>query len=118
LLGKNYIKSDTLHDTTEKFYSSWNRNRDNQIKTLEDFPFELELGSEQNIRPNRAEIENPTKGFCIRTGEKIEFNLKKPFTYQAYRSWASFGNENYPENFCHKTGKPSNGKTSMRKPIL
>ena len=59
LLGKNYIKSDTLHDTTEKFYSSWNRNRDNQIKTLEDFPFELELGSVQNIRPNRAEIENP-----------------------------------------------------------
>ena len=118
LLGKNYIKSDTLHDTTEKFYSSWNRNRDNQIKTLEDFPFELELGSEQNIRPNREEIENPKNGFCIRTGEKIEYNLKKPFTYQAYRSWASFGNENYPENFCHKTGKPSNGKTSMRKPIL
>lgn len=118
LLGKNYIKSDTLHDTTEKFYSSWNRDRDNQIKTLEDFPFELELGSEQNIRPNREEIENPKKGFCIRTGEKIEFNLKKPFTYKAYRSWASFGNVNYPENFCHKTGKPSNGKTSMRKPIL
>lgn len=118
LLGKNYIKSDTLHDTTEKFYSSWNRNRDNQIKTLEDFPDELELGSEQNIRPNRTEIENPKNGFCIRTGEKIEFNLKKPFTYQAYRSWVSFGNENYPENFCHKTGKPSNGKTSMRKPIL
>lgn len=118
LLGKNYIKSDTLQDTTEKFYSSSNRNRDNQIKRLEDFPFELELGSEQNIRPNRAEIENPTNGFCIRTGEKIEFNLKKPFSYQAYRSWAAFGNDNYPENFCHKTGKTSNGKTSMRKPIL
>ena len=42
----------------------------------------------------------------------------KPFSYQAYRSWASFGNDNYPENFCHKTGKPSNGKTSMRKPIF
>jgi hypothetical protein len=118
LLGKNYIKSDTLQDTTEKFYSSSNRNRDNQIKTLEDFPFELELGSEQNSRPNRVEIENPINGFCIRTGEKIEFNLKKPFSYQAYRSWASFRNDNYPENFCHKTGNPSNGKTSMRKPIL
>lgn len=118
LLGKNYIKSDTLYDITEKFYSSVNRNRDNQIKTLQNFPFELELGSEQNIRPNRTEIENPTNGFCIRTGEKIEFNLKKPFSYQAYRSWSSFGNDNYPEKFCHKTGKPSNGKTSMRKPIL
>lgn len=118
LLGKNYIKSDTLHDTTEKFYSSWNKTRDNLVRTLEDFPFELELGSEQNIRPMRSEIENPTDGFCIRTGEKIEFNIKKPFSYQAYRSWASFGNENYPENYCHKTGQKSNGKTSMRKPIL
>lgn len=118
LLGKNYIKSDVLYDTTDKFYSSWDRNKLNDIKTLNDFPFELELGSEPKSRPNREEIENPTNGFCIRTGEKISFNIKKPFTNQAYRSWASFGNENYPENFCHRTGKPSNGKTSMRKPIL
>lgn len=118
LLGKNYIKSDVLFDTTDKFYSSWNRNKLSDIKTLNDFPFELELGSEPKSRPNREEIENPTNGFCIRTGEKIAFNIKKPLSNQAYRSWASFGNENYPENFCHKTGKPSNGKTSMRKPIL
>ncbi|GEC73835.1 hypothetical protein SAMN05443543_10347 [Flavobacterium flevense] len=118
LLGKNYIKSDVLFDTTDKFYSSWNRNKLSDLKTLNDFPFELELGSEPKSRPNREEIENPTNGFCIRTGEKIAFNIKKPLSNQAYRSWASFGNENYPENFCHKTGKPSNGKTSMRKPIL
>jgi hypothetical protein len=118
LLGKNYIKSDILHDTTDKFYSSWNRSNSNEIKTLRDFPIELELGSEQNSRPSREEIENIINGYCIRTGEKITFNLKKPFTNQAYRSWASFGNENYPENYCHKTGRPSNGKTSMRKPIL
>lgn len=118
LLGKNYIKSDVLFDTTDKFYSSWNRNKLSDLKTLNDFPFELDLGSEPKSRPNREEIENPTNGFCIRTGEKIAFNIKKPLSNQAYRSWASFGNENYPENFCHKTGKPSNGKTSMRKPIL
>ena len=118
LLGKNYIKSDVLHDTTDKFYSSLNRNKLSDIKTLNDFPFELELGAESKSRPKREEIENPTNGFCIRTGEQITFNMKKPFSYQAYRSWASFGNENYPENFCHRTGKPSHGKTSMRKPIL
>jgi len=118
ILGKNYIKSDILHDTTEKFYSFWNRSDSYEIKVLNDFPIELELGSEQNSRPIREVIQNPTNGYCIRTGEKIAFNLKKPFTYKAYRSWASFGNENYPENYCHRTGKPSNGKTSMRKPIL
>lgn len=118
IFGKNYIKSDVLHDTTDKFYSSWNRTKSNEIKKLIDFPIELELGSEQNLRPSREEIENPINGYCIRTGEKIAFNIKKPFTYTAYKTWASFGNENYPENYCHKTGKPSNGKTSMRKPIL
>lgn len=118
LLGKNYIKSEILHDTTDKFYTSWNRNLTNKIKVLDDFPYELELGSEHNIRPSRDEIESQTNGFCIRTGEKIAYNLKKPFTNKAYKVWASFGNENYPENYCHKTGKPSNGKTSMRKPIL
>lgn len=118
LLGKNYIKSDILHDTTDRFYSTSSKNQTNEIKTLEDFPIELELGAEHNSRPSREEIENQAMGFCIRTGEKITFNLKKPFSYQAYKSWASFGNENYPENYCHKTGKSSNGKTSMRKPIM
>ena len=86
--------------------------------TFFDFPIDLELGSEQTERPTRNDIENPTEGYCIRTGEKIPYNLAKPFTNQAYRNWASFRNHSYPENYCHKTGKPSNGKTSMRNPIL
>ena len=118
LLGKSYIKSDTLHDTTEKFYSSRNRNQNSIFKTLNDFPFDLDLGSEHSERPTRNEIEEQKEGYCIRTGEKIPFNLNKPFTNQAYRNWAIFKNSNYPENYCHKTGKLSNGKTSMRNPIL
>ena len=61
---------------------------------------------------------NPPQGYCIRTGEPIPFNPDRPFSYAAYKSWASFGNDDYPEHYCHKTGQPSRGRTSMRSPIL
>jgi hypothetical protein len=58
------------------------------------------------------------QGYCIRTGEPIPFNPERPFSYSAYKSWASFGNDDYPERYCHKTGELSQGRTSMRNPIL
>ncbi|HWY10259.1 MAG TPA: phospholipase D family protein [Bacteroidia bacterium] len=60
----------------------------------------------------------PRIGYCIRSGEKIPFNPSKPFSEKAYESWLRYKNDNYPEKFCHKTGKPSNGKTTKANPIL
>lgn len=57
-------------------------------------------------------------GYCIRTGAKIPFNPQKPFTYDAYQTWALFNNPYYKENYCHRTGRESNGRTSMANPIL
>lgn len=57
-------------------------------------------------------------GYCIRTGEMIPFNPSKPLSEPAYWSWAQYENPNYKEKYCHKTGKPSNGRTSMANPIL
>jgi hypothetical protein len=57
-------------------------------------------------------------GFCIRSGEKIEFNPERPFSFKAYQNWAKFGNEDYPEGYCHFSGEPSNGETSCARPIL
>lgn len=61
---------------------------------------------------------NEEYGYCIRTGIKIPFDVKRPFSLDAYHSWANFENWNYRENYCHKTGENSFGKTSMAKPIL
>ena len=118
ILGKNYVKSDILLDTTEKFYSGIGNNNRNAIKTILDFKEEIILGSEEQNIPTRNEIEKPTNGFCIRTGQKITFNPKMPFCDYSYISWKSFLNYDYKENYCHRTGKESFGKTSMRKPIL
>ena len=117
LIGKNYIKSEILHDTTEKSYSLYGSSK-TSIRKITDFPEELILGSSDKERPVREQDLKEIQGFCIRTGTPIPFNLKKPFSEQAYKSWVYYKNVNFPEKYCHKTGKESYGKTSMHKPTL
>lgn len=57
-------------------------------------------------------------GFCIRTGVVIPFNINKPYSNEAYKSWIITGNKTEPEHYCHFSGEPSNGKTSYARPIL
>ncbi|MCZ4319015.1 phospholipase D family protein [Aequorivita viscosa] len=116
-LGKSYVKSDVLFDSTDKFYG-YLKNEKTDMKRLSDFPDILELGSVSNERPKRESAESQTHGFCIRSGKKIKFNPNQPMTKESWRIWKEYGNVNFPENYCHKTGKPSNGKTSMKNPIL
>jgi hypothetical protein len=60
----------------------------------------------------------PQQGYCIRTGVKIPFNVEKPMTYEAYKLWSKYGDPDYPEKYCHFTGDPSEGETSVTRPIL
>lgn len=132
ILGKNYVKSDILHDYTKKYYS-YTRDKDQtEIKKLADFPTELELGSLPIEKPTREEVTGKSEsnqkqvkpsnsgksGYCIRTGKPIPYNPSRPYCDIAYKSWVFYSNPDFPEQYCHKTGKPSNGKTSMNKPIL
>jgi hypothetical protein len=117
--GKNYKQSDILFDDTEKFY-----NKDQNVKYIDDamklfdYPDELENGYKIENIPTKQTNKSITTGFCIRSGEKIQYNLKKPYSEKSFKSWVQFGNINYPEKFCHKTGQESKGKTSMKSPIL
>lgn len=57
-------------------------------------------------------------GYCIRSGVAIPFNLEKPMSYDAFKSWSKYSDPDYAEKFCHFSGEPSNGETSVNKPIL
>lgn len=57
-------------------------------------------------------------GYCIRTGVEIPFNVLKPLSYEAFKSWSKYSDSDYSERFCHFSGEPSNGETSVSKPIL
>lgn len=140
-LGKNYLRSDVQLDYTEHFYLRKSKNY--EPKRLDDFEEQLNIESLKPVRQlaepevnkgfggnkfvaeERVSYESAIErkrgfdtGFCIRTGEPIPFNPTRPFSYNAWRSWSQFENYEYSEKYCHRTGKPSYGKTSMRNPVL
>lgn len=120
LLGKSYIKSDVLLDSTDKFYNPvfYKTKKSEPFKKMQDFPDEIVLGSISAIRPEREDLTDKNLGYCIRTGDRIPFNPKAPYSEKAFKSWAKYGNPHYQEKYCHKTGNKSYGKTSMNNPIL
>lgn len=70
------------------------------------------------LKPEAKSNGNKKNGYCIRTGVEIPFNVEKPMSYDAFKSWSKYGDPEYPEKFCHFSGEPSNGETSVSKPIL
>lgn len=126
-LSKKHLGHVILFDQTNALY----RNRNFEQKFYNDFEYEL---FQTDVKPTREEFHsvnepkcknqnynrnnNQELGYCIRTGVEIPFDPSRPFSYEAYQSWAIYQNWNYPEKYCHKTGKYSNGRTSMANPIL
>ena len=115
--SKNYLGSETLLDETDRFYSYYKKKVSSEKKFTE-YPPELASDTIIESKPTRGKEENPPNGFCIRTGVQIKFNPNQPMSREAWKKWSEFGNDEYPEKFCHRTGKPSNGKTSMKNPVL
>jgi phosphatidylserine/phosphatidylglycerophosphate/cardiolipin synthase-like enzyme len=70
------------------------------------------------VKPSNSKPSDKPTGFCIRTGVPIPFNVEKPMSYEAFKSWSKYSDRDYAERFCHFSGEPSNGETSVRKPIL
>lgn len=66
----------------------------------------------------KAQSAAKAKGYCIRTGVEIPFNVEKPLSYEAFKSWSKYGDPDYAERFCHFSGEPSHGDTSVARPIL
>lgn len=130
-LNRDYRGSKVLCDLTAELY---NGKSVTTSRKLDDFDDELDFEEVFNKMPSRTTysktstvIYNDSKpslskssepGYCIRTGDKIPFNPERPLSYQACKSWSQFGNEEYEERFCHYSGEPSNGETSVSRPIL
>lgn len=81
-----------------------------------------ENGSKPNKRSSKTQSagkKNETHiGYCIRTGEQIPFNPEKPLSHKAFKQWNKYGDPEYSEKYCHYSGEPSKGETSVAKPIL
>jgi RNA polymerase-binding transcription factor DksA len=73
---------------------------------------------EKELKKETKQVNGSKKGYCIRTGVEIPFNVEKPMVYEAYKSWSKFSDPEYAEKYCHFSGEPSNGETSVSRPIL
>lgn len=85
--------------------------RDASLKEVSDRPTQVSPSADT------SEVEADS-GYCVRTGVEIPFNLEKPLSYGAYKRWKKYGDPEYPEKFCHFSGEPSQGETSVSKPVL
>lgn len=74
--------------------------------------------SKKKSDKTKTKEEAKDEGYCIRTGERIPFDVKMPYSKKAHQSWNYFKNADFEEKYCHFSGEPSDGKTSMNKPIL
>lgn len=72
-------------------------------------------GAQANV-PKRSTEKH--RGFCIRTGVEIPFNINKPLSAEAYKIWSKHKNRDYAEKYCHFWGEQSDGETSVNRPIL
>jgi hypothetical protein len=126
------ITSLNLLDTSEKNWEMGiriSRKNDNNIFELamndvQTIYMDSSSTSKGSLKPKAKEIKTKfikTKsydGYCIRCGDEIKFNIDKPFCIDCFESWADWGNEDYPENFCHFSGDDSLGDTDYAHPIL
>jgi hypothetical protein len=95
-LKKKYTGIEIVEDNIAQFYKKRNAGR----------------------RPDSSSSDKASTGYCIRTGAKIDFDPKLPFSEKSYASWLKFKNKQYPEKYCHFSGEGSNGETSFERPIL
>jgi len=136
---KEFQESKIIYDISKEFFNGYNY----KVKYLNEFDYDDMTNVNKNFseKPHREEKKveknshnykksfeynqnqnfnnfKPEYGYCIRTGEAMLFNYEKPMSYDAWLVWNQFGDYNFPENYCHKTGKKSYGKTSMAHPVL
>jgi len=109
-LRQKYLGYTTVVDQIQDFFASKPSNA-TPVSTAKVEPMRKPTSSQPASSPKQ-------QGYCIRTGTPIPFNPKKPMSEAAYDIWKKYGDQNYPEKFCHFSGEVSNGETSFSKPIL
>ena len=107
-LSKKYVRSEVKLDLLTEELSKPKR-------------MKSDSKSSYNVHTNKAVIKTQTgigEAYCIRSGESITFDIQKPYSEKAFKSWNYFKNKDFPEKYCHYSGDSSDGKTSMSNPIL
>ncbi len=123
LIDKNDDNDKTVYEEAWKDIESILHNAEDfsYIKSPVKTENENQSKHADHINAGSPKINKPSPvahGYCIRTRVEIPFNVEKPICYEAFKSWSKYGDAEYPEKFCHFSGEPSNGETSVSRPIM
>ena len=66
-------------------------------------------------RMERATVDKPQNGFCIRCKTTIPANPGEPYCASCFRTWNRFKNPDYKEQHCHTCGTDT--ETTKAKPV-
>jgi hypothetical protein len=55
------------------------------------------------------------KGYCIRGGEEIAYDVDRPLCREHFGVWKEHEDPDYKEHYCHRCGERH--RTSFRKPL-
>ena len=59
--------------------------------------------------------ETSVKGYCIRSGEPIKYDVTHPLCFMHFEVWREHSNPDYKEHYCHRCGKEH--RTTFRQPL-
>ena len=107
-LKKSYLASKVEVDELDQFFNS--KEKSSNFSGYKSYDKKPKVDYQYN--------RTSSNGYCIRTGRQIPFDLEMPYSKDAFRTWLQFGNEEYPEKYCHFSGDATNGDTCFKKPIL
>jgi len=68
----------------------------------------------EKIQRTEKKPNSKKNGHCIRCNKSIKLNPLVPYCKDCYKIWNKYGDEEYPEEFCHVCGTEKG--TSMLKP--
>jgi len=111
---KSYIESKILVNRSLRFYMGKSL-QDSKVKNYDFYPRELDFEDQMKAMPARTQNDS---GYCIRCNSKIPYNHFAPLCKSCFAVWKDYKNRDYQEKYCHRTGRPSKGRTSMKKPEL
>lgn len=108
LFNDAFKEVDYINETSQRF----------ELNAPKPQLFSKQTETKSNYSKPTVKQSNKEIGYCIRTGVEIPFNLEKPMSPEAFKSWSKYSDPNYAEKYCHFSGEPSDGETSVGKPIL
>ena len=76
----------------------------------------IDLPAEDGVRRVKTSSRAKLKGYCIRCGKSIAYDLKTPYCPDCYRVWKKYKDPDYEEEYCHWCGKP-NELTTIDRPL-